>query len=503
MALLTKSKIQTYIKCPKQLWLDIHHADLEVTDATQKSIMDQGTEFGVIARTFYPGGELVDTLSTEDAVKKTQAIFDRFDAGEPRFPIYEAAFVRDDVTVRVDIMIPLEDGSWKIVEIKSGSVETKKGFKENLLFDAAIQYFVVSSNRIYISLVELGCPNKKFSYTELNNFNGLLQTFDVSEHVKDLIGLVIESIKATKELIKNTQEPMELISSSKCGGCGYVNYCSKSSLLAEEQFIVPSWNLASSPLTELVQAAMKQSRDLQHVADDVLTKPIHLQMKRIAKGEIPNYIDPKLVEHLNVQGWPRYFLDYEFLSPAIPVFLGTKPFERIPFQFSLHKWTSLDSPLTHIEFIADSKIDPRKQLIETLLTAFEETGPIFTWNGAKTEAPVTRQLISYVEDAAQIEKLNFIAQRCQEDDLYPWFQDYFYTPGMVGWGVKQVSRNFLDIDPYKDLKVRNGMGAVEAYIEFLLMPNGPEKKDLGDWLKEYCKTDTLVLINIYRKITDH
>ena len=142
-------------------------------------------------------------------------------------------------------------------------------------------------------------------------------------------------------------------------------------------------------------------------------------------------------------------------------------------------------------------------MIETLLTAFEETGPIFTWNGAKTEAPVTRQLISYVEDAAQIEKLNFIAQRCQEDDLYPWFQDYFYTPGMVGWGVKQVSRNFLDIDPYKDLKVRNGMGAVEAYIEFLLMPNGPEKKDLGDWLKEYCKTDTLVLINIYRKITDH
>jgi len=68
--------------------------------------MDQGTEFSVVARTFYPRGELIETLNLAEAVKQTKAILRRFNNGETRFPIYEAGFVHDDVAVRVDILVP-------------------------------------------------------------------------------------------------------------------------------------------------------------------------------------------------------------------------------------------------------------------------------------------------------------------------------------------------------------------------------------------------------------
>ena len=73
---------------------------------------------------------------------------------------------------------------------------------------------------------------------------------------------------------------------------------------------------------------------------------------------------------------------------------------------------------------------------------------------------------------------------------------------MVGWGLKQVSGNYLESDPYQSLEVKNGMGAVEAYLDFLQMEDSPEKDDLRSWLLEYCKTDTLVMFNIWEKMVN-
>ena len=501
MTILSKSKIQKYKTCSKKLWLSEHKRQLEIVSALQQSIMDQGTEFGVIARTFYPGGELIETHNTMEAVKQTQAIFRRFNNGEAKFPIYEAGFVHNDVVVRVDILVPELHGSWKIVEIKSGSAKDEDGFKANLLFDVAIQKYVVSNNDIKVSAVELGCPNKSFIYAEAGDLNGVLESFEVTQQAALLANSVTSAIEDAKAIIMSTSEPVEAISSPKCSGCGFIQYCTKTKLEEGEQILVPSWNLSSSPVTQLVQTAMLHSRDLQFVPDEVLKKAIQLQMKRVARSEIPNYIDTRLVEHLSEQAWPRYFLDYEFFAPAVPVFLDTRPAERIPFQFSLHKWSGPDIPITHKEFIADTKHDPRRQFIEALVAAFDEHGPIFTWNGIKTESPVTTELIPFADERSA-EQLRWIAERCTEDDLYPWFTNYFYTPGMVGWGLKQVSGNYLESDPYQSLEVKNGMGAVEAYLDFLQMEDSPEKDNLKSWLLEYCKTDTLVMFNIWEKIVN-
>ena len=198
------------------MWLTTHKRELEIISSQQQSIMDQGTEFGVIARTFYPGGELISTLNVAEAVEQTQAIFKRFNDGQARFPIYEAAFVHDDIAVRVDILTPDSDGAWRIVEIKSGNAKDKDGFKANLLFDVAIQKYVVSNSDLRVTTVELGCPNKDYIYAEAGNLTGLLETFNVTQQVDLLSKLVIKATKDAKELILSPNEPEEAITSSKC-----------------------------------------------------------------------------------------------------------------------------------------------------------------------------------------------------------------------------------------------------------------------------------------------
>jgi hypothetical protein len=41
-------------------------------------------------------------------------------------------------------------------------------------------------------------------------------------------------------------------------------------------------------------------------------------------------------EFLDKLNYPQYFLDFETFMPAIPKFDGTRPYQPVPFQYSLH-----------------------------------------------------------------------------------------------------------------------------------------------------------------------
>ena len=65
---------------------------------------------------------------------------------------------------------------------------------------------------------------------------------------------------------------------------------------------------------------------------------------------------------------PMSFLDFEALNPPIPVYVGTRPFQTVPFQWSLHVRES-DGWLGHRAFLAEGDDDPREELLVSLLQA--------------------------------------------------------------------------------------------------------------------------------------
>ena len=73
-----------------------------------------------------------------------------------------------------------------------------------------------------------------------------------------------------------------------------------------------------------------------------------------------------LPERLNGFGPPAFYLDFETFMPAVPVYPGTRPYQTIPFQWSLHRVGPCGA-VTHQEFLGDPESGPRRSFAETLL----------------------------------------------------------------------------------------------------------------------------------------
>src|SRR5690606_18896330 len=85
-------------------------------------------------------------------------------------------------------------------------------------------------------------------------------------------------------------------------------------------------------------------------------------------------------EFLDALVFPLHFFDYETLSGVIPAFDGTRPYQQVPFQYSLHILKSFDGDLEHKEYLHDSDTNPVRPLLEQMVKDFEGSGSVLAWN---------------------------------------------------------------------------------------------------------------------------
>ena len=362
---LSKSKLQSHHQCAKKLWLEIYHPELAPVNEVQQLIFDRGTAFGDAIRSNFADGVLIATKLSHKALIETAELINSFATGTKRVPIFEAAFMYKGTIVRVDVLNPLSDGTWELIEVKSGS------FKPSHVRDAAIQAYVIgmSCTSFSLSTISVGVPESTYIYTGTTNFPGILTFIDKTNEAKALFAEIESSIEAALETIKLAEAPRVNLG-AQCKSpyaCGFAAHCSNAYLAPTEKFIVPVWHLSKDPLVKIVQKFLPNTRDLASVNGNDLETPIQRQMREVACGK-PYYLDPKLHEFLEEQPFPRYFLDFETNNSPLPMWIGTHPGEVIPFQFSIHVWTAPDAPLQHHEFIAPTNVDPRPALAKALDT---------------------------------------------------------------------------------------------------------------------------------------
>src|SRR5262249_17476238 len=77
----------------------------------------------------------------------------------------------------------------------------------------------------------------------------------------------------------------------------------------------------------------------------------------IRSGKV--FVGQDLSEHLDGFGPPAYYLDFETFMPAVPLYRGTRPYQVIPFQWSLHQLEA-GGRIRHQDFLADGDSDPRR-----------------------------------------------------------------------------------------------------------------------------------------------
>ena len=195
---LSKSKLQSHHQCAKKLWLEIYHPELAPVNEVQQLIFDRGTAFGDAIRSNFADGILIATKYSHKALIETEELINSFVNGAKRVPIFEAAFMYKDTIVRVDVLDPLPDGTWELIEVKSGSL------KPSHVRDAAIQAYVIgmSCKNISVSKISIGVPESTYTYSGATNFSGILTTVDKTNDATALFAEIESCIEAALETIK-------------------------------------------------------------------------------------------------------------------------------------------------------------------------------------------------------------------------------------------------------------------------------------------------------------
>jgi Domain of unknown function(DUF2779) len=192
--------------------------------------------------------------------------------------------------------------------------------------------------------------------------------------------------------------------------------------------------------------------------------------------------------------YPRFYLDFETVHFAVPIWAGTRPYEQLPFQWSCHI-ESEGGETVHKEFLDTSGASPLRAFAESLIATLGERGAIVVYGAF--EATILQGLIARFPDLKA--PLTKIRNRIR--DLLTIARQHYYHRDMKGsWSLKSVLPTVAPDLSYENLgEVQEGGGAQVAYLEMIDPATAQERRaQLEKSLRDYCGRDTLALVRIVR-----
>ena len=164
-------------------------------------------------------------------------------------------------------------------------------------------------------------------------------------------------------------------------------------------------------------------------------------------------------------------LDFETMQQAVPEFFGARPYQQIPFQYSLHYIEELGGALKHKEFLAESGKDPRRAIAESLCRDIPMFACVTAYNKS-FECSRIKELAAEFPDLS-VHLMNI--QSNIRDLLVPFQSGYYYNRAMGGsFSIKSVLPALFPDDPaldYHNLEgIHNGGEAMSIFPKIKDMP---------------------------------
>jgi hypothetical protein len=353
---LTKSRYIAGLQCLRRLWLLVNEPQL-YEEPPPGSPMDIGKEIGRKAHMLFPGGVLVDeepSLHARAAARTTALMADARVAA-----IFEGAFEYDGIRIHVDVLERLSNGAWGLREVKSSTRP-----KDYHLDDIALQLYVLKGAGIAISSVELVHVNAAYVRGPRGvSWPEFFTRADVNEAVAPRLADLPTRLPAMRECLGRDERPYAEPGSqcSKPYDCEFWDRCTDNKLYDWIGYLP---RLSHASATQLKALGIDTISAIP--PDFPLSSKQVIMRDAIVSGQ--PYVAKDLKQLLQLFGPPACYLDFEAMMPPIPLYEGTRPYQTIPFQWSLHS-IDADGAIAHKEFLADGINDPRRQFAETLIEA--------------------------------------------------------------------------------------------------------------------------------------
>lgn len=486
---LSKSKLVAYRQCPKRLWLEVHRPELREDSAATLASFQIGNAVGDLARHIYDSagkGVLLDAQRDGfDAVFKRSA-----ELLASTQPIFEAGFAANGALAFADVMLPGKRAGkrvWHMVEVKSST--SVKDYHRN---DAAIQSHIARSAGVPLASIALAHIDSGWVCPGNGDYRGLLKECDLTSEAFSRDGEVKEWIAAAHKTVAKRAEP-KIGTGEQCGSpfdCGFIGYCQSQ----EPQAEYPARWLPSIRTNALKEhIAENPALDMRDTPDDLLNELQQRVKAHTLSGKA--YFDAKgAAATLKAHKLPAYFLDFETIQFAVPIWKGTRPYQQIPFQFSLHTLGS-KGKLEAQAFLDLSGNDPSRAFAESLIAVCGTKGPIFVYN-AGFEGARIKELADRFKKLAPA----LLAIKVRLIDLHPITKENYYHPSQQGsWSIKAVLPAVAPDLSYDVLEgVQNGGMAMEAYLEAIHPDTSPERQaEIEEQLLTYCGLDTFAMVRLW------
>ncbi len=194
--------------------------------------------------------------------------------------------------------------------------------------------------------------------------------------------------------------------------------------------------------------------------------------------------------------FPIYYLDFETLMTALPLYPDVAPYTQLPTQYSIHKCSVPGKIENHYEFLSDPSHDSRKALATNLIEALGKEGSIIVYSSFE-KTILNNLAIQYPELAKD---LSAIATRLI--DLNAIILKSFYHPDFHGSTSIKVTLPVLAPElSYDDLEIKDGGTAVVTFAYLALGRFNAKDAELAKKnLLRYCERDTLAMVELHNQL---
>lgn len=485
---LSKSDYLMYLKQPAWLWLKKHEPrKLPAPDASLQAMFDDGNLFETIVEQQFVGLTRLGFENYQEYLSLPKRTQDLIAAGDKL--ISQARFEHEQLTCICDVIEVVGEGEVDLWEIKAS---TK--VKPEHIVDLAFQVVVLEGAGYRVRQVGVMYCNNRYVRKGEVDPKAITMRTDVTADVK-------AKLEATKREIPKALEVMNLtkcpdISPARARGGGFREWLDIYKTLQPPSSPYSIYALCRPDpqiLAELENRGVAEIADIPEDMENEL-KPAQARQVAATKQGVPIIETAKIQKFLDGLSYPLYFLDYETLASVVPPFDGLRPYEQLPFQYSLHIIDGPGGDARHFEYLHESSDVPGPKLLEQMSHDIGPTGTVLVWYEGFEKACNELMAKLWPEQAKFLHGVNDRVV----DLMWPFSKGWYVDRGFFGSAsIKKVLPALMPELKHSDLEVSDGATAQRAWMQAVLGGVDEGKAKLMQDLRDYCELDTLAMVKIY------
>lgn len=480
---ISKSAFIKAEQCLKYFYLYKNHYYLRDPLSKEKQmVFKRGIDVGIYAQQLFPGGidVTVGAKNTEAFAQQTKEAIEK-----GATVLYEATFIYDDLLVMVDILVKAGD-AWYAYEVKSSLK-----ISETYVKDACFQYYVLKNSLHGLDDFYLLTLNPQYVLnTPEADIQGLFKKRSVKKDAEKNLEYFKYKVQQAKETLDQQKIP-DIRIGSHCFmpySCEFIGTCWKNEEHPESIF-----NLGKISKHELFDFYNKGQKSILQLDADVIEKPsLKMQVKAVQQQQ--EYIDrASLQRFIERVRQPACSIDIEVWTPAIPVYQNTRPFEQIPFLYSL-SYKDAAGNIATTNYIKDIREDSRELFLASLLDATRDFETVLVFDKTLEELVLNKcgELFPAYLDGIK-------ALKSKIADLFePIDKGYYYHPAMKGnFSLKSLAAVIEDSSAFDSLPIQSGIVAMYTYESLLNTSNAIEAESVKQQLIDYCNVDAETTLRLF------